>query len=220
MGKNEEIIDSTIVEHLSTIKLLLPIQHDFHPSLSVHKNLTDAYMYATKLMDMGSLVDMIFLDLAKAFDKVCHKRLILKSIQYAFVMKLWMADIIFSSQKKNECRKNNALRHGFRPNTIQHLYEWSIFNHNLWYIAEHGLRKNRSHNTQLTEAINDFQMMADLSQKYNFVYVNLYMAFDKVSNLYCWENSKITGLDWELLLGVGFLTDRSENIRVGEALSN
>jgi len=52
---------------------------------------------------------------------------------------------------------------------------------NLWSIAQYGFRKNRSCNTQLMEVVNSFQIMADLVQKFDCVYVDFYKAFDKVS---------------------------------------
>ena len=71
----EGIVNSAIIEHLNANKLLSPSQHGFRPSRSVDTNLIDAYEHVTELMDTGSPVDMILLDLAKAFDKVCHRRL-------------------------------------------------------------------------------------------------------------------------------------------------
>jgi len=41
-------------------------------------NLIDVYNYVTNLLDQGFPVDIILLDLAKALDKVCHKRLQIK----------------------------------------------------------------------------------------------------------------------------------------------
>ena len=59
-----------VIQHLTQNKLLSPCQHGFHSARSVETNLIDAYEYVTELVDNGFLVDMILLDLAKAFDKV------------------------------------------------------------------------------------------------------------------------------------------------------
>ena len=61
--------NSAIVEHLIVNKLKLHDQHDFHPSQSIDKDPIDTYDYVTKLIDLGSSIEMILLDLTKVSDK-------------------------------------------------------------------------------------------------------------------------------------------------------
>jgi hypothetical protein len=63
------------MKHLIDNKLLTDSQHEFRSGRSVETNLIDAYEYVTYLLDLGIPADMILLDFAKAFDKVCHHRL-------------------------------------------------------------------------------------------------------------------------------------------------
>ncbi|KAK2727167.1 hypothetical protein QYM36_007858 [Artemia franciscana] len=58
-----------IVEHLIVNKLKLHDQHGFHPSQSIDKDPIDTFDYVTKLIDLGSSIDMILLDLTKVSDK-------------------------------------------------------------------------------------------------------------------------------------------------------
>ena len=74
----EGIVNTAVLRHLITNNLLSKQQHGFRPGRSVETNLIDSYNYITELLDQGLPVDMILLDFAKAFDKVCHRRLHLK----------------------------------------------------------------------------------------------------------------------------------------------
>ena len=74
----EAIVNTAILKHLTTNKLFSSCQHGFRSGRSVETNLIDSYNYITDLLDQGFPVDIILLDLAKAFDKVCHKRLRIK----------------------------------------------------------------------------------------------------------------------------------------------
>ena len=59
-------------------KLINPSQHGFLKAKSCLTNLLCFLEEITKWVDDGSLVDVIYLDFPKAFDKVPHQRLIRK----------------------------------------------------------------------------------------------------------------------------------------------
>ena len=59
-------------------KLINPSQHGFLKARSCLTNLLCFFEEITKWVDEGSPVDVIYLDVQKAFDKVPHQRLILK----------------------------------------------------------------------------------------------------------------------------------------------
>ena len=74
----ESLIRDRIVEHLERNGLIRPSQHGFMTGKSTATNLL-VYMEAlTKLIDEYHTVDVLYLDFAKAFDKVPHKRLLEK----------------------------------------------------------------------------------------------------------------------------------------------
>ena len=74
----ESLVRDKIVEHLERNSLIRPSQHGFMAGRSTATNLL-VYMEAlTKLMDEEHAVDVLYLDFAKAFDKVPHKRLLEK----------------------------------------------------------------------------------------------------------------------------------------------
>jgi hypothetical protein len=74
----ESIIRDFIVEHLKNHKLIKDSQHGFVSGKSCLTNLLLFLDTVTKYVDKGFPVDIIYLDFAKAFDKVPHKRLISK----------------------------------------------------------------------------------------------------------------------------------------------
>ena len=74
----ESIIKDSIVEHLDKFKLIHTSQHGFTKGRSCLSNLLDFMEVATKNLDQGHPVDLIYLDFAKAFDKVPYIRLFKK----------------------------------------------------------------------------------------------------------------------------------------------
>lgn len=74
----ESILRDAILDHLRSHKLIRPSQHGFMPKRSCVTNLLEFLEEITKLIDEGHCVDLIYLDFAKAFDKVPHLRLLSK----------------------------------------------------------------------------------------------------------------------------------------------
>ena len=67
-----------IHDYLTTHMILSNNQHGFRRNKSVETNLLETCNIITELLDAGIPVDLILLDLAKAFDKVPHRRLCIK----------------------------------------------------------------------------------------------------------------------------------------------
>ena len=73
----ESIICDSVVEHLSINMLLNNSQHGFRQHRSCLTNILEFFEHITDLIvDQGLPVDVIYLDLQKAFDKVPHRRLL------------------------------------------------------------------------------------------------------------------------------------------------
>ena len=73
----EQILKDTIVEHLDRNKLIRRSQHGFLRGRSCATKLI-SFMDKIEALDKGESVDVIFLDFAKAFDKVPIRRLLEK----------------------------------------------------------------------------------------------------------------------------------------------
>lgn len=74
----ESVIKDEITSHLNNYNLLNESQHGFTSGKSCLTNLLDFFETVTNELDDGNDVDLIYLDFSKAFDKVPHKRLLLK----------------------------------------------------------------------------------------------------------------------------------------------
>ena len=74
----EGFIKTAIVDHLERFQLLKDSQHGFRSGRSCLTNLLEFFDIVTKKLDEEGDVDLIYLDFAKAFDKVPHRRLLTK----------------------------------------------------------------------------------------------------------------------------------------------
>ena len=74
----ESILKDGIINHLLRNRLLNSSQHGFLPNKSCTTNLLVFLDKITKAVDDGIPMDVIYLDFSKAFDKVPHKRLLMK----------------------------------------------------------------------------------------------------------------------------------------------
>ena len=78
----ERCVLNSIMDHL--YQVISPKQHGFCTGRSCVTNLLEAFDHIGSLLDSGSQVDTIYLDMSKAFDKVSHRRLVHKLIQAGF----------------------------------------------------------------------------------------------------------------------------------------
>jgi len=89
----ESIIRDIIVEYLESNQLITTSQHGFRKGRSCLTNLLEFLDKVTGYVDSGENVDVVFLDFAKAFDKVSYRRLVLKLEAHGIDSKLisWIA---------------------------------------------------------------------------------------------------------------------------------
>ena len=74
----ESIVKDRLVKHLDKYSLIRNSQHGFTSGKSCLSNLLEFFEVVTKILDKGEAVDLVYLDFAKAFDKVPHHRLFKK----------------------------------------------------------------------------------------------------------------------------------------------
>ena len=78
----EDIVASSLAKHFTELDILYDLQHGFGEKRSCETQLIMLVDELAKNMQMGKQTDLILLDFSKAFDKVAHKKLILKLHQY------------------------------------------------------------------------------------------------------------------------------------------
>lgn len=89
----ERIIRDRLMSHLTSNNLLTKRQHGFRSRKACSTNLLETMDYCTKTLSINQWLDIIFLDFAKAFDKVSHRKLLHKLTGYGITGKLaiWIA---------------------------------------------------------------------------------------------------------------------------------
>jgi len=96
----ESIIRDAVVRHLEDNSLLRDSQHGFRKGRSCLTNLLTFMDKVTGYLDSGVPVDTVFLDFAKAFDKVPHRRLALKLESHGISGKLLQWIVAWLSNRK------------------------------------------------------------------------------------------------------------------------
>ena len=98
----ERIIGDHIMKYLQNFNLISPQQHGFMPKLSTVTNLLEHIDIISGALNKGFSVDVIYLDFAKAFDRVPHKRLVLKlaSIGITGSLLMWCESFLSNRQQR------------------------------------------------------------------------------------------------------------------------
>ena len=78
----EKLVRNVILDHMFDNDLMSDYQHGFLPGRSCTTQLLEVLDKWTEIVDNGGALDVIYLDLAKAFDSVPHKRLLVKLQSY------------------------------------------------------------------------------------------------------------------------------------------
>ena len=86
----ERVIKSPIIKHLENQELIRPNQHGFVSGRSTQSQLLQHYSDVYEALEEGVRIDTIYLDFAKAFDKVDHGILIKKVIDHKIKGKVGM----------------------------------------------------------------------------------------------------------------------------------
>ena len=97
----ERIIRKDIMSHLEGNKLITEHQHGFRSGMSCCTQLLELMEIWTNLIEKGESWDCIYLDFAKAFDKVPHQRLLQKIFAMGIRGNLhkWLSDFLHNRQQ-------------------------------------------------------------------------------------------------------------------------
>ena len=98
----ESVVKETIVNHLETFSLIRNSQHGFRSGRSCLTNLLDFFEKVTEVLDEGNPVDVVYLDFAKAFDKVPYTRLYKKMEAHGIKGKAldWVKSWLYNRRQK------------------------------------------------------------------------------------------------------------------------
>ena len=92
----ERVVRKHVVEHMESNSFLSPHQHGFRKKRSCLTQLIDHVDNILKTLNDGNEVDVIYLDYAKAFDKVDHQILLAKAKRYGIKGKTlqWLTEFL------------------------------------------------------------------------------------------------------------------------------
>ena len=101
----ESIVVDKVKEHLKAVGVPGSIQHGFVSGRSCLTNLLTSLEDWTKEIDDGYPVDVIYLDIAKAFDSVPHQRLKMKMKRYGLEGNVlgWLSDFLARGATRKIC---------------------------------------------------------------------------------------------------------------------
>jgi hypothetical protein len=85
----ETVLRDKMMKHLLENELISPSQHGFMSGKSCTTNLLEFLEEVTKSVDKGTPMDIVFLDFAKAFDKVPMRRLLAKIKAHGIRGRTW-----------------------------------------------------------------------------------------------------------------------------------
>ena len=98
----ERMIRDEMMNHLIRNELIVDEQHGFVMNKSCLTNLLESLDTITNALDEGNRIILIFLNFAKAFDKVCHKALVAKLETYGFNKQIldWVKDFLHNRKQR------------------------------------------------------------------------------------------------------------------------
>jgi hypothetical protein len=98
----EKLIRNALLHHLISEKILSDYQHGFTLGRSCTTQLLQIFDKWTEILDEGGSIDVIYLDLAKAFDTVPHQRLLAKLSGYGVGGKIleWIKQFLIGRKQK------------------------------------------------------------------------------------------------------------------------
>ena len=104
----ERLVKEAMTDHIETNGLISDEQHGFRAGRSAQTNLIEFTNETTKWLDEGKAFDILYLDFAKAFDKVHHEKLVkkLEMVGIDGKLKEWLTDWLRG--RKQRVRVENA----------------------------------------------------------------------------------------------------------------
>jgi hypothetical protein len=98
----ESIVRDSIMIHFHSNNLLASQQHGFVPRRACNTNLLETVDLVTALMNEKKPIDIVFVDFAKAFDKVPHGRILLKLMGLGIGEPLisWLEDFLKDREQR------------------------------------------------------------------------------------------------------------------------
>ena len=120
----EHIIYRSIMIHLNSFDILVDAQHGFRPGRSCETQRINTVEHLARSVNDRNQTDLLILDFSKAFDKVAHKRLLLKLEYYGIRgsvlawIKAWLIGRTQQVAVEGEFSEKSFLKSGVPQGTV------------------------------------------------------------------------------------------------------
>ena len=110
--------------HLNSFDILVDAQHGFRPGRSCETQLINTVEHLARSVNDRNQTDLLILDFSKAFDKVAHKRLLLKLEYYGIRglvlawIKAWLIGRTQQLALEGEFSEKSCVRSGVPQGTV------------------------------------------------------------------------------------------------------
>jgi Reverse transcriptase (RNA-dependent DNA polymerase)/Endonuclease-reverse transcriptase len=170
----EGLIRDQLMEHLVTNNLVEESQHGFIPGKSCATNLIEFLDFISETLDRGGAADVVFLDFAKAFDKVPHKRLIekLKAVGVQGKVLAWITSWLENRQQRvvlnGEASEWEQVRSGVPQGSVLGPILFLIFIRDIDQVSKDGTcMKKFADDTKVGRRVGDASDANELQETLN-----------------------------------------------------
>ena len=108
----ERILKKHMINHLLGNNLLHPGQHGFLSGKSTQTQILECFNDWTDAIDQNKCIDVVYLDISKAFDTVSHEKLLFKMKRFGFCGPLlnWVENFLSVRSQFVQVNKDSSLK--------------------------------------------------------------------------------------------------------------
>ena len=155
----ERVLRAKIVEYIESNNFLSPDQHGFRSGHSCLTQLLTHFQLILDILETGANADVLYLDFAKAFDKVDHKRLLrkLKSIGISDKVLNWLNSFLSNREQtviiNGKKSRSEKVQSGVPQGTVLGPILFIIYINDITQVIRHSYIKIFADDSKLVKAI-------------------------------------------------------------------